>query len=889
MKLSEKLKVLEAFSKESGGKKNEKIGEYLRVIKALAKSKRTDEAEKIADKLAATFAIEMKKAGGVPKPKKATNASKTPKPPKKTKAAVTATHYKAIKTDKKRITDIAAEIRKEGESWREAMKRAGEQMRNAKKTAQINIADEVTALKKMIEEDPIFAGFPKGAATNLDRDRTRTAKKAGKRISKSGKVYYEKRENRTDRKVGQPDYTKGRLLEKGGVLSTEHRGATKMADGGHVNTATKDSDDGKWVVYVGSEVNPTVLGWVNTKSTAVRELNKLENESKYENIGIADMAGFKRQFPNKKIEPYAASAKKTTSPVSLADDMREYARLNGAEEKEITLRIYDKDVDAFRKAGATPNLIRAFYLGVRGATWQINSDLEVGDLSGIFSTRDDYVRKQIERALALVRKSRFEVGFKYPDFKKEGTFMTKTAQTMEVNSSKRPWPTPDYPKMVKWETFWVEKYAVDNSIVFVGAVVSMSSQQTSKSKPVVIRERQVVGGKLLVDGLNSGNYIGLVTDSAEVAEMILASLLKQNDTYCKNIEVLLNGLGGIGSEDLAERFKTSPPPTPPARKRGRPRKNAPAIPAAQKKMGRLGWSFPAGKYIATADIGTVTVNNDGREITFQGKDVLSGVYQKNYTKFEKGGRLTNKANYFPSYKVVDVKLKDGKKVSANAMLNGFWVEKSALPKVEGAEEEVDLFEYYDDQPKAVQDVLANFDLDEGQLDFDDQKRMLEQMEKIGYTFELDMSGTPYGLQKKSSKVTLAKGGTLKELKKRPNRRITKGFIYDKIGANENEEIYRATEYVTNNTYTVLKKKNKRPLAAQVADKNGKAKTVYAGNWSEMARKLKAAAAPVQQFEDGGQVVDGFRMVVVKGDWNAAGDRDSSISNTIDFEKQNIAS
>ena len=119
--------------------------------------------------------------------------------------------------------------------------------------------------------------------------------------------------------------------------------------------------------------------------------------------------------------------------------------------------------------------------------------------------------------------------------------------------------------------------------------------------------------------------------------------------------------------------------------------------------------------------------------------------------------------------------------------------------------------------------------------------MLEQMEKIGYTFELDMSGTPYGLQKKSSKVTLAKGGTLKELKKRPNRRITKGFIYDKIGANENEEIYRATEYVTNNTYTVLKKKNKRPLAAQVADKNGKAKTVYAGNWSEMARKLKAAA------------------------------------------------
>ena len=69
MKLSEKLKVLEAFSKESGGKKNEKIGEYLRVIKALAKSKRTDEAEKIADKLAATFAIEMKKAGGCAKAK----------------------------------------------------------------------------------------------------------------------------------------------------------------------------------------------------------------------------------------------------------------------------------------------------------------------------------------------------------------------------------------------------------------------------------------------------------------------------------------------------------------------------------------------------------------------------------------------------------------------------------------------------------------------------------------------------------------------------------------------------------------------------------------------------------------------------------------------------
>ena len=77
------------------------------------------------------------------------------------------------------------------------------------------------------------------------------------------------------------------------------------------------------------------------------------------------------------------------------------------------------------------------------------------------------------------------------------------------------------------------------------------------------------------------------------------------------------------------------------------------------------------KYILKADIKTVTVKRNGKEVTYKGDDVLNGA-----NVLAKGGNITSKANYIPKRDVVEVELKDGSKVKP---VNGYWVKKGAEP------------------------------------------------------------------------------------------------------------------------------------------------------------------------------------------------------------------
>jgi hypothetical protein len=127
--------------------------------------------------------------------------------------------------------------RKEGESWVDAVAREKGETKKAKKetekqTKKVNseISKELGKLKDFIKSNKLLKGFSK---SDLSRDAKRTAKASGKRISKggwknqhgtskAGNVYYEKRENRSDRLA--PNYPKGMpLLEKGGSLSARER------------------------------------------------------------------------------------------------------------------------------------------------------------------------------------------------------------------------------------------------------------------------------------------------------------------------------------------------------------------------------------------------------------------------------------------------------------------------------------------------------------------------------------------------------------------------------------------------------------------------------------------------------------------------------------------
>lgn len=77
------------------------------------------------------------------------------------------------------------------------------------------------------------------------------------------------------------------------------------------------------------------------------------------------------------------------------------------------------------------------------------------------------------------------------------------------------------------------------------------------------------------------------------------------------------------------------------------------------------------KYILKSDIKTVTVKRKGKEVTYNGSDVLNGAYV-----LAKGGDMTSKANYVGKNDVVEVELKDGSKVKP---VNGYWIKKGAEP------------------------------------------------------------------------------------------------------------------------------------------------------------------------------------------------------------------
>jgi hypothetical protein len=82
-------------------------------------------------------------------------------------------------------------------------------------------------------------------------------------------------------------------------------------------------------------------------------------------------------------------------------------------------------------------------------------------------------------------------------------------------------------------------------------------------------------------------------------------------------------------------------------------------------------SKKAKKYILKADIKTVTVKRNGKEVTYKGSDVFNGA-----NILMNGGELSKKAFYVPKRDVVEVELKNGNKINP---ANGYWVKKDAKP------------------------------------------------------------------------------------------------------------------------------------------------------------------------------------------------------------------
>ena len=113
------------------------------------------------------------------------------------------------------VGELAKQIRKEGEAWPSALKRAGQIIKDQKSGVQKKATAQYKKLTALLAKMPEL-----GKGTDVERDSARKAKPIGKRTAKSGSTYYEYRANRTDVRQGKgyPYLKLGAMLSKGGEI-----------------------------------------------------------------------------------------------------------------------------------------------------------------------------------------------------------------------------------------------------------------------------------------------------------------------------------------------------------------------------------------------------------------------------------------------------------------------------------------------------------------------------------------------------------------------------------------------------------------------------------------------------------------------------------------------
>jgi hypothetical protein len=149
--------------------------------------------------------------------------AKTRKPRTTKPVAKKTTARKPSETSKPKRTamSVAKEIRKEGESWKDAMARASKVMKEKTHTATKDVESELEKLTKLVRSKKELKG--QLGQTNLLRDAKRKAKPMGRRVSKDGNVYYENRANRTDRgSYGKYHLAEGGEVARWGAYDKDH-------------------------------------------------------------------------------------------------------------------------------------------------------------------------------------------------------------------------------------------------------------------------------------------------------------------------------------------------------------------------------------------------------------------------------------------------------------------------------------------------------------------------------------------------------------------------------------------------------------------------------------------------------------------------------------------
>lgn len=475
-------------------------------------------------------------------------ATKKKKVAGKKKKVVNKTKTPSSGVKKQTVSSVASKIRKPGEAWNDALKRAKVIFNEKKDTKDAIQKKAIDDLKDFLSKDKNFAGWPrtygkeKPSDNSLERDSQRIALPPGKRISKTGKVYYENRDNRSDREANS--FPRKIYLKEGGNIyntrSLFELGGESMVD----PTILQNNPN-----YLTSTMSMRGLfakgGNITSRTTyipnrSIKELT-IELGKKLKTLKGTDIVD----------GVYAKnSALKSTrkSSMNSIDGIIIDLTLKAMEKgREDDLKIIKKnDIEKLLDAGYNGEEIMGIYLGPTVLT-NVNIDNQI-DL-GLLSNDEDYISEAIESFVEAAKNKTFELGLKYPDYDWSDIIKKYKIDISgkDVNGKERTNKTsPALVRGANASEFYVYRIYEGDKVV-VGTVMDRVRIVNGKKDDDDYFRRDPEDLKNF-----KGGYWGIVSSDKKIIMDIAKMILSKKTGYIKNMEIFVNGLGGLDAETLDE-------------------------------------------------------------------------------------------------------------------------------------------------------------------------------------------------------------------------------------------------------------------------------------------------------------------------------------------------
>jgi hypothetical protein len=619
---------------------------------------------------------------------------------------------------KNTVLSKAKEIRKEGESWKDAQKRASEMIKKESKEDKELTKSEMKELLALINKNKELKKLV--GDKNISRDAKRVALPAGKRISKDGDTYYENRLNRTDRiKAGKLSLAKGgktsrvwtdEQVEKAEQLDYDFENAVKEKG---IERNSKDASD-LWRsggfqermakifgrTYEKHEsgaylTNPTFGQFQNIvyanggEIEVYKGFHGLQAENYIDNVNGFDwnIVTMKRHTGNLVSSATAGQSKKgNDGVVEIFTHDWDAPKINLitskpsrvtekviAEQHKNALEIFkEKMTGKFEQGGNFDKPFNVIYKTKSGRGMVASNIMAKNEKEA-----EEKLKKQMRASstfdsVIMVHES-FEVG---------GILSSKERYVLEVKGQ------------TGLSVGAIEKYIDDNNLsegellnIVVGlgrkqlkgadvATAVVGKPNNAISKEIIAFAKSDKAMKLELGG-NLGAYdlAGHLNGTLNVGQND-GNLSGTTGTYYTGL------VGETGTMSSGEMFELGGGVPSGLQGAVQSYTNAYANEGATAGMYEKGGKFSK-KYVPHYEIESVTVKKGKKQIVIKGSDVLNGA-----NMLKKGGDLSKSATYFPKRDVVSVKLKNGEVVHP---ANGYWV--GITPKMVRTQFEESAFEY----------------------------------------------------------------------------------------------------------------------------------------------------------------------------------------------------